>query len=78
MNKIVDYVELTKKGMGLLENTYLGASGSRGYGRVKFKEIIVKVYNLKTMKEEEVGKYENVEKTDSNKISEAVKKFSAQ
>jgi hypothetical protein len=38
----------------------------------------VKVYNPKTMKEEEVGKYENVEKTDSNKISEAVKKFSAQ
>ena len=77
MNKIVDYVELTKKGMRLLENTYLGASGSRGYGRVKFKEIIVKVYNPKTMKEEEVGKYENVKKIDSNKISEAVKKFSA-
>jgi len=78
MNKIVDYVELIKKGMGLLENTYLGASGSRGYGRVKFKEIVVKVYNPKTMKEEEVGRYENVEKIDSNKISEAVKKFSAQ
>jgi CRISPR-associated protein Csm3 len=77
MNKIIDYVELIKKGMGLLENTYLGASGSRGYGRVKFKEIIVKVYNPKTMKEEEVDKYENVEKIDSNKISEAVKKFSA-
>ena len=78
MNKIVDYVELIKKGMGLLENTYLGAAGSRGYGRVKFKEIVVKVYNPKTMKEEEVDKYENVEKIDSNKISEAVKKFSVQ
>jgi hypothetical protein len=38
----------------------------------------VKVYNPKTMKEEEVGNYENVEKIDSNKISEAVKKFSVQ
>jgi len=78
MNKIVDYVELIKKGMGLLENTYLGAAGSRGYGRVKFKEVIVRVYNPKTMEEEEVDKYENVEKIDSNKISEAVKKFSVQ
>ena len=76
MNKIVDYVELIKKGMGLLENTYLGAAGSRGYGRVKFKEVIVRVYNPKTMEEEEVGKYENVEKIDSNKISEVIKKFS--
>ena len=76
MNKIVDYVELIKKGMGLLENTYLGAAGSRGYGRVKFKEVIVGVYNPKTMEEEEVGKYENVEKIDSNKISEVIKKFS--
>ena len=33
-------MELFKKGILLLENDYLGGSGSRGYGQVKFGEFI--------------------------------------
>lgn len=33
-------MELFKKGIFLLENDYLGGSGSRGYGQVKFGEFI--------------------------------------
>ena len=32
-------MEMLKRGMELLEHDYLGGSGSRGYGRVKFKGI---------------------------------------
>ncbi len=32
-------LEVLRQGMRLLENDYLGASGSRGYGKVRFEEI---------------------------------------
>lgn len=34
-----EYLELMLNGLSLVENTYLGASGSRGYGRVRFIDI---------------------------------------
>ena len=34
-----DFEELVKKGFKLLENNYLGGSGSRGYGKVEFEII---------------------------------------
>lgn len=33
-------IKLFKKGISLLENDYLGGSGSRGYGQIKFGEIV--------------------------------------
>lgn len=36
-----DLVELLKKGLNALENDYLGGSGSRGYGQIKFGDLIV-------------------------------------
>jgi CRISPR-associated protein Csm3 len=33
-------IKLFKKGISLLENDYLGCSGSRGYGQIKFGEIV--------------------------------------
>ncbi|ABN69421.1 CRISPR-associated protein, Csm3 family [Staphylothermus marinus F1] len=41
LGKIKEYIELLLTGMKLLEDTYLGGSGSRGYGRVKFKNISI-------------------------------------
>jgi len=32
-------LDLFKKGISLLENDYLGGSGSRGYGQIKFGEL---------------------------------------
>jgi CRISPR-associated protein Csm3 len=34
-------LELVARGLKLIEETYLGASGSRGYGRVKFRRLRV-------------------------------------
>ena len=64
-NKSVDkaqkYLELLIDGMKLLELTYLGASGSRGYGRVKFTQIKVSVYDTQTNTENEIGSYGSVD-----------------
>lgn len=37
--EIVDDMKLIAEGMKLLEYDYLGGSGSRGYGKVKFKDV---------------------------------------
>ena len=34
-----EYLDLLKKGINALENDYIGGSGSRGYGQVKFGEL---------------------------------------
>ena len=34
-----DQIALLKKGISLIENDYLGGSGSRGYGQVKIEQI---------------------------------------
>jgi CRISPR-associated protein Csm3 len=34
-------LDMLKKGIAALENDYLGGSGSRGYGQVKFSELTV-------------------------------------
>jgi len=40
------YLDTLVLGFELLENTYLGGSGSRGYGRVEFTRIGVEVYKV--------------------------------
>ena len=34
-----ELLELFEKGIRLLENDYIGGSGSRGYGQIKFSEL---------------------------------------
>jgi len=38
-DKAEDLVNLLKKGINALENDYLGGSGSRGYGQIKFADL---------------------------------------
>ena len=38
-DKAEDLVNLVKKGINALENDYLGGSGSRGYGQIKFADL---------------------------------------
>lgn len=38
-DKAKDLVNLLKKGINALENDYLGGSGSRGYGQIKFADL---------------------------------------
>lgn len=55
------YLDLIIKGLQLLEDTYLGASGSRGYGRVKFTKIDVRVYDVNKGEETEIKKFNSVD-----------------
>jgi CRISPR-associated protein Csm3 len=43
----VKLLELLQKGIAALENDYLGGSGSRGYGQVKFGELKQEVIDFK-------------------------------
>ena len=43
MNDIYDDLKILSEGMKMLQYDYLGGSGSRGYGKVKFKDIIAEV-----------------------------------
>jgi CRISPR-associated protein Csm3 len=48
-DKAKDFVTLLKKGINALENDYLGGSGSRGYGQIKFGTLQYSVANEKSM-----------------------------
>ncbi|MEM2583011.1 MAG: type III-A CRISPR-associated RAMP protein Csm3 [Candidatus Thermoplasmatota archaeon] len=60
------------EGMELLEHDYLGSSGSRGYGKIKFKDIEVYWYSRKDYEEGNIDKKEkiNKENTTPTKIVE--------
>ena len=47
------HLELLKKGIHALENDYLGGSGSRGYGQVKFGELKEEVIDFEDYLKEE-------------------------
>ncbi|MGC8543220.1 MAG: type III-A CRISPR-associated RAMP protein Csm3 [Vulcanisaeta sp.] len=57
------YIELISNGLSLIENTYLGASGSRGYGRVKIKKINVSIVYPAS---EKVGEYGGIDELRKN------------
>jgi len=56
-NHLEQYMELIAEGLQLLESTYLGAAGSRGYGRIMFKSIETK---LIYPREERIKEYKSV------------------
>ena len=51
------YLRTLATGLRLIEETYLGGGGSRGYGRVKFNKIRVKAYRISV----DGGKWPRVE-----------------
>jgi CRISPR-associated protein Csm3 len=40
------YLETFANGLKLVEDTYLGSSGSRGYGRVGFEDIVIELFKI--------------------------------
>jgi len=84
-SKVELFLKTLVNGLKLVESTYLGASGSRGYGRVKFKDISVELLRVKAedkdgakmialeskqiAKKEEIGSLEELEK----KVAEIAK-----
>ena len=69
------YLKTITAGLRLIEETYLGGSGSRGYGRIKFIEIGVEALKIAvsdgTLKLEKtsIGKYSNIAELEE-KISD--------
>jgi len=61
--KLKEYLDLLFTGMKLVEDTYLGGSGTRGYGKVEFKDIEIILrpnsYYLGIVPEIEIGKLPN-------------------
>jgi len=45
-DQLVKYLGTLATGLRLIEETYLGSSGSRGYGRVRFTKIVVTVNKI--------------------------------
>jgi len=43
------------KGMEMLENSYIGASGSRGYGKIKFENMKLMVWDSEARKMETIS-----------------------
>ncbi|HIQ48609.1 MAG TPA: type III-A CRISPR-associated RAMP protein Csm3 [Aquifex aeolicus] len=64
------------KGLEMLENNFLGGYGSRGSGRVKFKELVIEFiprnYYTGDGKKKEVGKYNSVQEI-IDKFEEIIK-----
>ena len=56
-------LELVARGLKLVEETYLGASGSRGYGRVKFRRLKVTAAKASdpALEYKEVGEFGSVD-----------------
>ena len=46
MNETAEDIRLLADGLKLLQMDYLGGSGSRGYGRVSFRDFAVEVFSL--------------------------------
>lgn len=64
------------EGMKLLEDNYLGGSGSRGYGKVVFKNIGFKVRSSEDYKSGEDGKEIEIEGTRKfDEVSEILQNF---
>jgi CRISPR-associated protein Csm3 len=55
--KIHEILTTVVDGMRLLEETYLGAAGSRGYGRVKFTSLNFSLFSPGSMSSEDLATY---------------------
>jgi len=66
-------LKLVFEGMNLLEDNYIGASGSRGYGKIRFKDIELK----QKIKEDYIngGDWTTVDGTDGLKTTQEILKW---
>lgn len=75
------YLETFAIGLKLVEDTYLGSSGSRGYGRVGFEDIVIELFKINktqdgisVVKQPTIAKLSNLEDLRSklDKIAEDI------
>ncbi|RLG82770.1 MAG: type III-A CRISPR-associated RAMP protein Csm3 [Thermoprotei archaeon] len=46
LGQVPNYVKLIAQGLKLVEDTYLGGCGTRGYGKVKFKDVKLRLKTI--------------------------------
>jgi len=70
----MELLKLLFKGMHLLEDSYLGGSGSRGSGEVKFKDINIYIRDREYyLEEKDQKKIENIKLEDIvNRFNEII------
>ena len=68
-DKIKEYLDLILIGFKLIEDTYLGGSGTRGYGKVRFKDLVIR---LRTP-DYYLGNEDEIEITKASSIDELLK-----
>lgn len=69
------FIKDVLKGIRLLEDDYIGGSGSRGYGQIEFNQISVKVKNIKHYETDNQGAV--IEKDHHSLKLEDLKKYFA-
>ena len=75
------YLSTLALGLKLLEDTYIGASGSRGYGRIRFKKIGIKLHKVSKgkgavgLESIELGTYNRVNDLTDEAITELAYKI---
>ena len=69
-NIVERYLRTIVTGLKLLEETYLGGSGSRGYGRIKFRRIEVEVLKASSKDGAPVLERIDIKKREFSSVSE--------
>ena len=68
----IDLINKFIEGMELLEDDYLGGSGSRGYGQIKFKDLVLK-YRSKKYYEGDANEKSTTNLADIKNLKESLK-----
>ncbi|BBG27759.1 RAMP superfamily CRISPR-associated protein [Sulfuracidifex tepidarius] len=71
-DKIQDILTTVVDGMKLLEETYLGAAGSRGYGRVKFTSLKLSLFSPESIHSEDLITYNSIDEIKLEDLSKKI------
>lgn len=71
----VENFKVIFEGMKLIEDNYLGGSGTRGYGKVVFQGIKIKIRTKDDYKNGSDGKFIEIDGADSFSLDDIIKNF---
>lgn len=71
----LDNLRILKEGFELLQDDYLGGNGTRGYGKVEFKNITIIKKTLKHYSNESKDEYESIDKIPVEYINKLKQEF---
>ena len=71
----LDNLRILKEGFELLQDDYLGGNGTRGYGKVEFKNITIIKKTLKHYSNQSKDEYESIDKIPVEYINKLKQEF---